>query len=133
MCLFFRRDCYSTVHQYADEYAFTPSALISLTPNEQEKTPLRAPTIKQFFINIKRDEKISSPFCTRPCPARYSALYLFIFRVVISEVFTNVKVKLLRSEVCTNVQVKLSLPTLPKAKLHYPQDNFTYGVNFTCP
>jgi hypothetical protein len=27
--------------------------------------------------------------------------------------------------------VKLSLPALPKAKLHYPQDNFTYGVNFT--
>ena len=40
---------------------------------------------------------------------------------LMSEVFTDVKVKLLRSEVCTDVQVKLSLPTLPKAKLHYPQ------------
>ena len=29
--------------------------------------------------------------------------------------------------------VKLSLPILPKAKLRYPQDNFTYRVNFTCP
>ena len=63
------------------------------------------------------------------------------------EVFAIAKVKLHReppklmlrfgeprfSEVWTCIQVKLSLPTLPKAKLHYPQDNFTYAVNFTCP
>ena len=45
--------------------------------------------------------------------------------MVLGEVFTNVKVKLLCGEV--------ELATLPKAKLHYPQDNFTYEVNFTCP
>ena len=50
-----------------------------------------------------------------------------------SEVFADAKVKLLCSEVRANARVKLSLPTLPKAKLHYPQDNFTYEVNFTCP
>ena len=49
------------------------------------------------------------------------------------EVFAIAKVKLLRSEVRAIARVKLSLPTLPKAKLHYPQDNFTYEVNFTCP
>ena len=48
------------------------------------------------------------------------------------EVFAEAKVKLLCSEVWTYVQVKLSLPTLPKAKLHYPKDYFTYEVNFTC-
>jgi hypothetical protein len=37
----------------------------------------------------------------------------------ISEVFTNVKVKLLCSEVRAIARVKLSLPALPKAKLHY--------------
>ena len=41
--------------------------------------------------------------------------------------------KLLCSEVRAIARVKLSLPTLPKAKLHYPQDNFTYEVNFTYP
>ena len=50
-----------------------------------------------------------------------------------SEVFAYAKVKLLCSEVRAIARVKLSLPTLPKAKLHYPQDNFTYEVNFTCP
>ncbi len=50
-----------------------------------------------------------------------------------SEVFANAKVKLLRGEVRATARVKLSLPTLPKAKLHYPQDIFTYLVNFTCP
>ena len=51
----------------------------------------------------------------------------------LSEVFADAKVKLLCSEVRAIARVKLSLPTLPKAKLHYPQDNFTYEVNFTCP
>ena len=51
----------------------------------------------------------------------------------VSEVFANAKVKLLCREVRANARVKLSLPTLPKAKLHYPQDNFTYEVNFTYP
>ena len=37
MCPFFRCDCYSTVRQYADEYAFTPSAPISLTLTEQKR------------------------------------------------------------------------------------------------
>ena len=50
-----------------------------------------------------------------------------------SEVFAYAKVKLLCIEVRAIARVKLSLPTLPKAKLHYPQDNFTYEVNFTCP
>ena len=50
-----------------------------------------------------------------------SALLFVFFKRLMSEVFTDVKVKLLRSEVCTDVQVKLSLPTLPKVKLHYPQ------------
>ena len=50
-----------------------------------------------------------------------------------SEVFAYAKVKLLCSEVRAIARVKLSLPTLPNAKLHYPQDNFTYEVNFTCP
>jgi hypothetical protein len=49
------------------------------------------------------------------------------------EVFANAKVKLPCSEVRAVARVKFSLPTLPKAKLHYPQDNFTYEVNFTCP
>ena len=51
----------------------------------------------------------------------------------LGEVFANAKVKLLCSEVRAIARVKLSLPTLPKAKLHYPQDNFTYKVNFTYP
>jgi len=38
-----------------------------------------------------------------------------------SEVFAYAKVKLLCSEVRAMARVKLSLPTLPKAKLHYPQ------------
>ena len=49
------------------------------------------------------------------------------------EVFAHAKVKLLCSEVRAIARVKFSLPTLPKAKLHDPQDNFTYEVNFTCP
>jgi len=49
-----------------------------------------------------------------------------------SEVFADAKVKLLCSEARASARVKLCLPTLPKAKLHYPQDNFTYAVNFTC-
>ena len=50
-----------------------------------------------------------------------------------SEAFAYAKVKLLCSEVRAIARVKLSLPTLPKAKLHDPQDHFTYEVNFTCP
>ena len=30
-----------------------------------------------------------------------------------------------------SLAMKLALPSLTKVKLHYPQDNFTYGVNFT--
>ncbi len=71
-------------------------------------------------------------FFTRLAPQGV-VCYTFVFRVLICEVFAIAKVKLLYSEVCTIAQVKLSLPTLPKAKLHYPQDNFTYVVNFTCP
>ena len=51
----------------------------------------------------------------------------------LSEVFADAKVKLLCSEVRAIARVKFSLPALPKAKLHDPQDNFTYEVNFTCP
>ena len=57
----------------------------------------------------------------------------FLCKCEFSEVFAYAKVKLLCSEVSAIARVKLSLPTLPKAKLHYPQDNFTYEVNFTCP
>ena len=45
-----------------------------------------------------------------------------------SKVFAYAKVKLLCSEVRAIARVKLSLPTLPKAKLHYPQDNFTQPI-----
>ena len=39
---------------------------------------MRAPTVKQFFINIKRDEVFSSLLHTS-LPARYSVLYYVLF------------------------------------------------------
>ena len=39
---------------------------------------MRAPTVKQFFINIKRDEVFSSLLHTS-FPARYSVLYYVLF------------------------------------------------------
>ena len=56
--------------------------------------------MEQFNIKSKTDEKKSRPFFTLHCPARYSVLY--IFRVVMGEVFANAKVKLLCSEVCAS-------------------------------
>ena len=72
-----------------------------------------------------------SSFLDKHCICRHKCKF--------SEIFAYAKVKLLCSEVRAKLlrnfyaRVKLSLPTLPKAKLHYPQDNFTYEVNFTCP
>ncbi|MDD6204647.1 MAG: hypothetical protein PUC05_06640, partial [Firmicutes bacterium] len=43
-----------------------------------KKQALRAPTVKQFFINIKRDEVFSSLLHTS-LPARYSVLYYVLF------------------------------------------------------
>ena len=40
--------------------------------------PVRAPTVKQFFINIKRDEVFSSLLHTS-LPAKYSVLYYVLF------------------------------------------------------
>ena len=88
---------------------------------------------KAVSYQNQRRTRFSRPSLHTSLPARYNVLYLFVFRMVISEVFTNVKVKLRCSEVRAIARVKLSLPTLPQAKLHYPQDNFTYEVNFTCP
>ena len=86
-----------------------------------QKLPIQASTINannnlHFFCQKKSR-------CTRKCGCSFS----------VSEVFAVAKVKLPCSEVRADARVKLSLPTLPKAKLHYPQDNFTYEVNFTCP
>ena len=81
-------------------YAMRYGAKLAWPQSRQnKKDTTRVSSIKLFFVNIKRDEIFSS-LLIRPCPARYSVLYLFIFRVVISEVFTNMKVKLRRSEVC---------------------------------
>ena len=60
------------------------------------------PPIKQVLPaeKSKRSTRnfVRTPFYT-PC-LQGIVCYIFIFRVVIGEVFTNVKVKLLCSEVC---------------------------------
>ena len=90
--------------------------------------------MRRILENCPLEQRSDSrPFCTRSCLQGIVCYTAFGLRAVISEVFTNVKARLLRSEVRAIARVKLSLPTLPKAKLHYPQYNFTYEVNFTCP
>ena len=86
-----------------------------------------------FRENQKEYEQFRSYSFSRALPCKVQCVILCISGGKRGEVFAIAKVKLLCSEVWTCIQVKLSLPTLPKAKLHYPQDNFTYAVNFTCP
>ena len=53
---------------------------MSLTKNDlsNKRTCIGAPTVKQFFNNIKRDEVFSSLLHTS-LPARYSVLYYVLF------------------------------------------------------
>ena len=46
--------------------------------HSKSKGALEAPAVKQFFINIKRDEVFSSLLHTS-LPARYSVLYYVLF------------------------------------------------------
>ena len=76
----------------------------ALSRGEKERTDGRRRTLKdsfktQFFLD-------KHGICRHKCK--------------LSEVFADAKVKLLCSEVRAIARVKLSLPTLPKAKLHDP-------------
>ena len=78
---------------------------------DHEKDTVGASAAEQFNVKSKTDEKNRVRFRTS-LPARYRVLHcFFIFWWSISEVFTDVKAKLMRSEVCTGVQVKQGAKT----------------------
>ena len=82
----------------------------------KKSTPEGTPTIKQILptANTTKGVRAILPVLLfTPLALQGIVCYTFVFRVVIGEVFTNVKVKLLSSEVRAIARVKLSLPTLP--------------------